>query len=340
MKLANESKTTDVHMLRNRRQFLLQATALGASPLLANAEADEKKKAQIVITYDLEMSRHYPKRGITEWDYQKGNLDEATKEYSLESAKRISDLGGKIHYFCVVRVLEQSDISWLTEINELGHPIGNHTYDHVNVTAKTAAQTQFRFQRSPWLVQGKTAFEIILENIRLAEIALQERAGIKCNGFRTPGGFYKGLQDSPEIRKLLMALGYEWISAKYPPHQSERGDDGVKEPVYENIVAAQKNAQPFRYDNDLLEIPMSPISDVTAFRSKFWQLDEFKHAIKRSVMWAIETGGVFDFLCHPSCMVIEDPKFETILMMADLVKQHSDRAELVTLDKVADRYKS
>ena len=53
MKLANESKTTDVHMLRNRRQFLLQATAITASPLLANAEADEKKKAQIDITNDL-----------------------------------------------------------------------------------------------------------------------------------------------------------------------------------------------------------------------------------------------------------------------------------------------
>ena len=73
-------------MLRNRRKFLLQATALGASPLLANAEADEKKKAQIVITYDLEMSRHYPKRGITEWDYQKGNLESLFKTGSAASA--------------------------------------------------------------------------------------------------------------------------------------------------------------------------------------------------------------------------------------------------------------
>ena len=39
MKLANESKTTDVHMLRNRRKFLLQATAITASPLLATVRA-------------------------------------------------------------------------------------------------------------------------------------------------------------------------------------------------------------------------------------------------------------------------------------------------------------
>lgn len=333
------SQRTDSHhktILRDRRSFLLQATAIALAPAIATAEP--KQKAQIVITYDLEMSRHYPKRGMTEWDYQKGNLDEATKTYSLESAKRISDLGGKIHYFCVGRVLEQSNIKWLTDIHELGHPIGNHTYDHVNVSAKTVEQTQFRFQRSPWLVKGKTAFEIILENIRLAEIALQERAGIKCNGFRTPGGFYKGLEDSPEVRKLLLALGYKWISGKYPPHQSTRTDDGVNESVYKSIVEAQANAQPFMYDNDLLEIPMSPISDVTAFRTNFWKLDEFKHAIKLAVMWAIENGAVFDFLCHPSCMVVEDPKFETITMMADLVKQHSDRAELVTLDQVAKRH--
>ena len=27
---------------------------------------------------------------------------------------------------------------------------------------------------------------------------------------------------------------------------------------------------------------------------------------------AIRTGGVFDFLAHPSCLVVEDPTFEAV----------------------------
>ena len=74
MKLANESKTTDIQMIRNRRQFLLQATAIGASPLLANAQLDDKKKAQIVITYD-----HYTLNKIM--------LSKATESMQLEHRK-------------------------------------------------------------------------------------------------------------------------------------------------------------------------------------------------------------------------------------------------------------
>ena len=33
------------------------------------------------------MSREYPQRGMMEWDFQKGNLDEATKKYSVAAAK-------------------------------------------------------------------------------------------------------------------------------------------------------------------------------------------------------------------------------------------------------------
>ncbi|MFN0055855.1 MAG: polysaccharide deacetylase family protein [Planctomycetales bacterium] len=40
-----------------------------------------------------------------------------------------------IHFFCVGRVLEQPNVDWLKEIAAAGHPIGNHTYDHVAVLA-------------------------------------------------------------------------------------------------------------------------------------------------------------------------------------------------------------
>src|SRR5690606_29949143 len=107
--------------------------------------------------------------------------------------------GGLIHFFCVGRVLEQPSVEWLQEISAAGHPIGNHTYDHVNVKAKTAADAQFRFQRSPWLVADRDVQDVIRENIRITNVALEERAGITANGFRTPGGFNDALHDVPEI---------------------------------------------------------------------------------------------------------------------------------------------
>tara|TARA_B110000495_G_scaffold187385_1_gene186753 strand:- start:161 stop:313 length:153 start_codon:yes stop_codon:yes gene_type:complete len=44
-------------------------------------------KTQIAITYGLELSRHFPKRGMTLGDFQKGILDSATKSYTLAAGK-------------------------------------------------------------------------------------------------------------------------------------------------------------------------------------------------------------------------------------------------------------
>ncbi len=320
----------------SRRGFLGAATA-GAMAVAAGLSrgADAEKKARIAITFDLEMSRHYPTWDNTEWDYQKGNLDEPTKQYSVEAAQVAKDLGGVIHYFLVGRVLEQADIGWLREIAEGGHAIGNHTYDHVNLLAASPQKTQFRFQRAPWLVAGKTTEDVLRENVRLTTFAMQQRAGIKPNGFRTPGGFANGLADRPDLQQMLVDQGFDWVSSKYPRHQSGKTGEPPTQDVYDDIVRAQQEAQPFIYPSGLIEIPMSPISDVGAFRSRRWKLPHFLKAVRLAVEWAIETGGVFDFLCHPSCMVVEDPDFQTVRLICDLVRAAGDRAEVVTLDAIA-----
>ena len=288
------------------------------------------------MTFDLEMSRHYPRRGMTEWDYQKGNLDQPTKDYAVEAGRITKELGGIIHYFCVGRVLEQPDVDWLTGLAESGHPIGNHTYDHVNLLSASPEQTQFRFQRAPWLVEGRTVAEILHENIRLTTIGLKDRCGINNNGFRTPGGFRTGLDGREDLQQMLLDLGFTWVSSKYPAHESGEPMQEPSADVYADIVRAQAEAQPYVYPTGLIEIPMSPISDVGAFRTKFWKLDYFLHAAELAVEWAIETGGVFDFLCHPSCMVVEDPEFETVRLICSLVNDAGDRAEIVALDTIAE----
>lgn len=322
-----------------RRSFISSTAAvLGASAAFSRAtEGPARQKALIAITLDLEMSAEYPRRGITEWNYQKGNLDDATKKYAVEAGRIVKERGGILHYFCVGQVLEHPSVDWLKELSAAGHPIGNHTYDHIYVKANKPDELQYRFRRAPWLIRGKSVREVVLENIRMTTAGLKERAGITVNGFRTPGGFSNGLIDRPDVQKLLLDLGFTWVSSLYPAHKA---GEPKKEPgadVYADIVRAQAKAQPFVYPSGLIEVPMSPISDVMGFRSNFWKRDYFLKAIRQGVEWAITNGAVFDFLAHPSCLVVEDPKFETIKLICDLVGRAGDRAALVGLDTIARR---
>ncbi len=323
----------------SRRAFVASALGAGlapAGPARSLAAPPGARKALIAITLDLEMSRNFPTWDQTHWDFEKGNLDAATKRYSVEAARRVKDRGGVIHFFAVGRTMEQDDVGWLKEIVAQGHPVGNHTYDHVNVKATRREDIQFRFRRAPWLIEGKSPSEVIADNIRLAERALKERIGIATAGFRTPGGFNDGLEDRPDLQAMLLKMGYTWVSSKYPAHpiagtSGKAPDDGAMA----GILAAQEKAQPFVYPSGLVELPMSPISDVTAFRTGRWPLEAFLEAIGAAVARAIERRAVFCFLGHPSCLGVIDPSFRTIDIIGDLVRGAGDQAAIVDLEAIA-----
>lgn len=320
----------------SRRTFL--ASALGAGLAGAAPPAAEEKKALIAITLDLEMSRNFPAWDDTHWDYEKGDLDAATKRYAVEAARRVKSRGGVIHFFAVGRTMEQPDVGWLEEIVAQGHPVGNHTYDHVNVKATRREDIQFRFRRAPWLIEGRSIAEVVADNIRLAERALKARIGIAPAGFRTPGGFNDGLEDRPDLQAMLRKMGYSWVSSKYPAHPiAGVSGNAPDEKVLAGILAAQEKAQPFVYPSGLVELPMSPISDVTAFRAGRWPLEAFLAAIRAAVARAIERRAVFSLLAHPSCLGVVDPSFRAIEMILDLVRAAGDRAAIVDLETIARR---
>ncbi|MEQ1829442.1 MAG: polysaccharide deacetylase family protein [Pirellula sp.] len=326
-----------------RRDFIQMAAMTTASclgvTLAPNASATQiRKKARIAITLDLEMARNFPKWEDTHWDYEKGNLDEAAKRYSVAAASRVKQHGGRIHFFCVGQVLEQPDVSWLQGLAADGHPIGNHTYDHVYLLAKKPQELQFRFQRSPWLIEGKTVEEVLRENIRLTTIALQQRANIVNQGFRTPGGFTTGLTGREDLQQMLLDLGFKWVSSMYPAHANTKLKAQPTKQIFDSIVDAQAQAQPFVYPTGLIEIPMSPISDIGAFRNGQWELDWFLEAIQIAVDWTIKNNAVFDFLAHPSCLGVVDPEFKTIDLICEMVKKAGGAAELVDLSQVASGY--
>lgn len=317
-----------------RRDFLIAASAGAATAV--RAVSSPGPKARVAITLDLEMSRNFPRREDTRWDYEKGNLDGPTKRYAVEVARRVKARGGRVHFFLVGRALEQEDVEWLRDLAAEGHPIGNHTYDHVRLTAKTIEEVQFRFQRSPWLARDLSPAELIRENIDLCSEAIKTRLGLASpHGFRSPGGFANGLADRPDLRSLLRDLGFHWVSTRYPAHPigapGRRPDDAV----FEAIARLQGAAQPFRYPDGMIEIPMSPISDIGAFRTGQWPLEAFLEATRRSVEAVIRQGGVFDFLAHPSCLGVVDPECRTIDLICDLVDASRGDAGIVDLDAIA-----
>jgi peptidoglycan/xylan/chitin deacetylase (PgdA/CDA1 family) len=293
-------------------------------------------KALIAITLDLEMSRNFPKWEDTHWDYEKGNLNDETKAYASEACRRVKSHGGVLHSFVVGQVLEQPNIDWLKQIVADGHPVGSHTYDHIYVKAPRLEDIQFRFRRAPWLIQDKSIEQVVRENIRLNSVAMKQRLGIDPAGFRTPGGFSNGLIDRPDVQQMLLDAGFTWVSSLYPAHPIESGKRPDAE-MFAAILKAQAVAQPFVYPTGLVEVPMSPISDVGAFRNGRWPLADFKQAIRMGVEWAIENRAVFDLLSHPSCLYVTDPKFETIEMVCELVEKSAGRAVIVDLGTIARR---
>ena len=168
---------------------------------------------------------------------------------------------------------------------------------------------------------------------------MRERLGVEPNGFRTPGGFAKGLAGRPDVQNLLLGLGFEWASSKYAFHAM--GDVGQQpdEPLLEKVVEMQPHSQPFRYPTGLIEVPMSPVSDVMAMRIARWSRKSWLRSLRKTINWTIENGAVFDLLAHPAVLVVMDPKCEAIDMVCDMVQKAGDKAKLVGLDAIAKRAK-
>ena len=300
------------------------------------ALAADTSKALVAVTFDLEMSRHYPTHGAKHWDFEKGNLNEPTKQYTLEACRRVKAHGGVLHSFVLGRTFEQESVDWLKEMVRQGHPIGNHTYDHVKLTARRPETVQFRFSRAPWLIRGRTPLEAIVENIQMTEIAMQHRLGVKPVGFRTPYGFADGLERRPDVQTLLLEQGFTWLSSKYKePKGLSRTRPAAAD--FAALARCQKNHQPMIYSSGLVEIPVAPLTDVMAFRSRKWKLDDFLKMIEKNLRWVFKHRAVYDFVVHPSCMYVEDPEFRAVDLICDLVEEAAGRAAIVGLETIARR---
>jgi hypothetical protein len=294
-------------------------------------------RALVALTLDLEMSRNFPSWDQTHWDYQKGNLDTPTKRYTVEACRLARAAGGRMHLFAVGQVFEQDSVEWLRGLARDGHPIGNHTYDHVNILARAPADLQFRFRRWPWLLCGRTVERVIVDQIRMTDEAIAARLETKTRGFRSPGGFAAGLAERPDVQKLLQGLGFTWVSTQYVGVREVEEGTSPTPRVYEGVVRSQALGQPHVYRSGLVEIPMSTVSDIHAFRTGRWRLAEYLRALEVALDWTIKNRAVFDWLAHPSCLVAMDPDFQAVRLLCERVRASAGRAALVDLDVIARR---
>src|SRR5687768_12195037 len=92
-------------VVAQRRGFLASSAAVAAGCLLPDTSAARQRvpraKALIAITLDLEMSRNFPRWEDTDWDYEKGNLNDETKQYASEACRRVKAAGGVVHCFAL-----------------------------------------------------------------------------------------------------------------------------------------------------------------------------------------------------------------------------------------------
>lgn len=165
----------------SRRTCLAKLATFGgvvAASSLSQANAPIRTKAKIAITLDLEIGAafHVGKIliGITKRGILKGAKDYAVRKTDLVKAK-----GGHIHFFLVGSALGTRSHLVEETGRRSGHPIGNHTYDHVNLLATQPKEIQFKFQRSPWLISGQTIAQVIHQNIELAKRAIKGSLGIE-----------------------------------------------------------------------------------------------------------------------------------------------------------------
>lgn len=298
----------------------------------------------VQLSFDVEMVTNFPYWGSF-WNHRKGAIDEPTKEYVRKISQTCAKYGAKAHFFLMGSLFEDPDVDYLKEALDAGHAVGNHTYTHVRITARDTSQLAGVYDFSPWLAAGRTGPEVVRQEIQMTTEAIRTRLGVEPKGFRSPGGFPNGMNDAPDVQKMLQEEGFWWISTHYDD-TIQRQDFQVTRDIRRKMPLAQlKEAfnkstsalQPYYYPSGLLEIPLSGITDVVAWRGYGPDLGEWLEMLVSGVDYAHEHGLIFMLTTHPAVLAAIDPECQTV----DVVLRHALEKEggvwLPDMEEIAER---
>jgi peptidoglycan/xylan/chitin deacetylase (PgdA/CDA1 family) len=282
------------------------------------------------------MSTNFPYRNSI-WDHRKGAIDAETREYVAAQNEIANDHGVKLTYFLVASALEQEDIGYLRAAVQAGHEIGNHTYSHVNVTAKATQELRGVYGSRSWLVGQRDVRTVICDEIATASVLIREKLGVTPRGFRTPYGFSDGLENEGWFRQFLRANDFAFVSSRYfgwdlwDEQQSERGVDDVR------LLTDLRSAQPYIYSDGLVEFPIATPSDCHVFRPWRWPLQRWLETVKRLIDLSYEHGFALDLCLHPSILAACDPGHLTITTVIAHARSKNDGVWFATLSELVGR---
>lgn len=171
------------------------------------------------------------------------------------------------------------------------------------------------------------------ELVRAAE-ALQACAGQAPQGLRVWRGLATGLQDRPAAREAIREQGLVYVSSLY----------ATKSPTSRYDVFADKNAymimkhhQPRRYEDGLLEIPMSGYADTHFFEELQRPLDQWIQHLRNCLDFAYDMGGLlFAPALHPDVHARHDPHAEVLTALVDYAERKHDPVRFCTCREVAE----
>lgn len=259
----------------------------------------------------VEMCTNFP-YWTSQWNHLKGALDDDSKHYVLKMHEVARSYGVPLYFLLVGSSLEDPDIDYMKQLVAAGHEVGNHTYTHLNVKAKTIESLQAVYANAPWRAHGRTPLQVIHDEVRATNAAIRERLGVTVTGFGTPGAFSTGLHDVTEVQALLKEEGFTHVTSHYL-HPSPRG---AKRPPLAQVEAAlRKNIdklQPYRYPNGLLEIAPMALTDIAAFRVLDLDRWEYVRLLKTAIDHAHANRYILSLAFHPPAMAARDPHCDVL----------------------------
>lgn len=305
------------------------------------------------LTFDVEMCTNFPYWNST-WDDRKGLIDDGTRQYInsiLDIAKKENV---KFQFFLLGSSFRNHEnINLFKNIVCRGHSIGNHTYNHINIKARTFRQLQIFYVKNPNLLKSfKSIFEIIRHEIEKTNILIQKHLGIYVKGFRAPYGFKNGIKDILGLQHFLLEKGFEYVSSQYnfPMRNiSDMINPGgfinktriYKPKIYKSQIKevemalkwSIKNLQPYRYPSGLLEMPIMGLTDVWAFRILDLSKSEWLHLMDCAIKYIHQNSLICSLVFHPAILAVRDPKLETIKFILEEAKRKS--CKILTNDDIA-----
>lgn len=291
-------------------------------------------RAALALTFDHEMCTNFPYRNSV-WDHRKGGIDAETREYVLRQSTQAASYGVPVTYFLVASILEAEDTGYLHEVVSAGHEIGNHTYSHVNVAATDSKELRGLYAAQPVLIGARTPREVIADEIHAAQTLIGDKLTVVPLGFRTPYGFTHGLASETWFRQILRQHGFRYVSSQYfgwdmwDEQLAEVGVDDAR------LLHDLRRAQPYRYEDGLIEFPIVTPTDCHAFRPWRWPIKRWVAVVKRLIDLAYEQELVVDLCCHPAILAACDPDHHTVAAAVQHARRKSDGVWITTLSELA-----